>query len=230
MDPITIASLAMGGVQVAKGLMQGFKGGQLAKENVRPVYEIPEGYKQNLRMYQSLAQSGIGEDAFSHANNKALQGLTASLQTGLITGGDPNAVGDYYYQYLTGMNDLFVKDASQKMQNIANLAKARNDYSEQEQVAFGYNKDAPYKDKAQLASQMKTDGMKEVFGGINTGMNAWGQQQQRDLYKDYLGKAGTAGTAVAAPPGLPATGGTTGPDMNDPQMQMIMKILPYLKF
>lgn len=209
MDPVTLASLAMSAGQGIMGVMQSIQGAKLAKNNKRPVYEIPKGYEQNVRMYQAVAQGGIGEDAFSRANNKALQGLTASLQTGLITGADPNNVGDYYANYLGGMNDLFVKDAGLKLQNISNLAKARMDYAEQQQVEFGYNKDAPYKDKAQLASQLKTQGMQNMFGAANGAINAVGNGQTRKLYGDYMG----AGTKVPTYK-LPASNASQSGDIN----------------
>lgn len=83
--PIPLAALA-GGAQILGGAIQGVtsifqnaKARRLAKENVRPTYQIPTEINANLRMAKSRANQGLSPQAYGNALNNIWRTRNAGL-------------------------------------------------------------------------------------------------------------------------------------------------------
>jgi hypothetical protein len=182
MDPVTMLTIGMGVAKMGQGIAQNVKANQIQNRNIRPEYEIPEEYYENVAAAEQLAQRGFDEDSLSRQNNMALRGLSATLSAGLQMGMNPNQVGDYYSQYLDQMGDIAVKDIQLKFGNIDRMMQTRDALANQKFIQFGYNEDAPYKDRAQLATTMKQQATQNIMGGIDTAVGGFVAGEQRELY------------------------------------------------
>lgn len=168
-----------GGIQEARGKA-------LQNRNQRPVYDIPGGYYQNEGMFQQLSQEGLPASDLQSMHEMALRGLSQSLSAGTQLGASPNSVNDYYQSYLNNMQEIGLKNSMQRFTNINALAGSREALANQEFIKFGYNQDAPYKDRAQLATQEQTEGVQNISGGIDMGIAAEAGQESRDLYRQQI--------------------------------------------
>jgi hypothetical protein len=184
MDPVTILSVGAGIGKLVYGGLQEIAGNRTAAENQRPFYNIPSEIYKNVGTYEELAQRGLPEDTLNQIHQKAVRSLSQSLSTGLQLGADANTVDDYYQSYLNNATDVATRDAMIRFNNINSLAESRRQLADQEFIQFGYNKDAPYKDKAQLAAQEKTQGINNIFGGIDLAASGIANEESRKLYTD----------------------------------------------
>lgn len=204
------------------------------KNNVRPDYEIADEHYENVSMYEQLAQSGYGEDALSRMNNQALRGLSTSLATGLQMGMNTNGVSDYYSNYLAQMGDVATKNIQMQFQHINNLAKAREDLSREKFIEFGYDEDAPYKDRAQAAAAGISQGIGSVIGGLDTagqGLVAGGQRKLYEKQLDVLtGSLSNKAPVRASPQPVDIIGGYVTPPDPDAMATKYLSNLGYRKF
>ena len=181
--------LGMMGLGVGKAIYGGLQMNRAKKardQNVRPEYDIPDEFYENESMYEELAQEGLPQDELSRLHQQSMRGLSASLSAGLQMGGSANTVNDYYQSYLDNASDIGLKNSLQRFANINQLANARNAVAEQEFIKFSYNEDAPYKDRAQAATQGQVQGMANLTGGIDTAFSAFAYDKAADTYQDRI--------------------------------------------
>ena len=188
MDPITLLMMTAGLGKSIWGGIQLARGAAMAKRNQRPVYDIPDEYYINVGTYEQMAQEGLPASDLDRIHQESMRGLSASLSTGLQLGASANTTNDYYRSYLDNLGEIGIKNSMARFQNINALAGSREALANQEFVQFGYNKDAPYKDRAQLAATEKSEGIQNVAGGIDMGISAIAGQESRDLYKEQINR------------------------------------------
>jgi len=68
MAPAIAAALISAAPSVIKGIQgifQGAKGRKLAKQNVRPTYEIPKEFQQNLAIAENMGRVGLPQQQYN---------------------------------------------------------------------------------------------------------------------------------------------------------------------
>lgn len=158
-------SLVTGLYQFGKGIVEEYKGKQEARRTVRPTLDISKPYDNMLGLFENLAQYGLDANALTFSNNQNQNALTASLNTILQSGGDPNAVNQAFQSYAKSTQDLAIEDSTRRWQKVAALSDATDKLSQAKIQEFLYNEDAPFKDKAQLnAAQIQSGGQNQMAG------------------------------------------------------------------
>jgi hypothetical protein len=131
--------------------------------------------------------------------NQANQGLTYSINNMLQSGADPNTVSDAYANYADLIARTASADSEMRWNKVNAVSNAVDQLARVKQTEFLYNKDAPYKDIAQLASAKQQAGLQEFQNGLGT-LSAIGIQMMQNPYKP------TPTTPDAGPPAAsPAT-------------------------
>jgi hypothetical protein len=74
---ISAAPAALKGIQ---GLAQGLKGSKLAKKNIRPTYEIPQEFQQNLAIAENMGRVGLPQQQYTQGLQNIQRGQTAGLR------------------------------------------------------------------------------------------------------------------------------------------------------
>ncbi len=164
----------------------------------RPKYQISDLAKKDL----SLAESEVGagglsataENAYNNLNNKQ---FSASLGAILRGGGSVNNVADVFSANDEGRQRLALLSDQMRLNKIDRLSQSRKQMMEQEDKAFMYNVDAPWKDKAQAASQSRQQAQKDIWGGIDTAAGAamgfFGNQYNQKQYDNYFNQGQQGG-------------------------------------
>lgn len=191
---------------LGKAIYGGIKnasGNRMGKNNDRPDYEIPDEVFENVGMFEEMAQGGLPQDELSRLHQNSLRGLTSSLSAGLQMGADASTVGDYYQRYLDANSDLGVKNSLQRFSNLNTLANARNALIEQKFIEFSYDRDQPYKDKAQAAAMQKKEGVEDIFSGADTMLGAYAYGEASRTYQEEIdanNRALSVNPSAATPP------------------------------
>lgn len=170
--------------QAGFGLYQTVKGGIDARNNERPVYEIPESMRQAMDTSERMAQRGLDEQT----RQNYLQGLVdtraAAFQGLSDRKAGIGAVAGVQQREIAGQQQLAAMDNEQRMRNIAALQDMRMRMANFEDKEFEINQMQPYQDRAAAASAMQGAGLQNVFGAAESyakmEMSGY-NQQQRDI-------------------------------------------------
>jgi len=179
LDPMTLALLAQAGF----GVYQGIKGNQLAKDAIRPEYQIPEEISQSLSDAEIAALEGLPQaqkDAF-------LQNVQRSTATSLNALGDRQAglagISSVQQNEQDAMTKLLSMDAQARQSNMNNLYDQRNTMAGYKDKAFQINEMQPFEAQAQAAEAMKGAGIQNVAGGLTGAANSYNQYT---AFQDFM--------------------------------------------
>ena len=154
--------------QAGFGLYQTIKGGRDARNNERPVYEIPESMQQAMETSERMAQRGLDEQT----RQNYLQGLVdtraAAFQGLSDRKAGIGAVAGVQQREIAGQQQLAAMDNEQRMRNIAALQDMRMRMARFEDQEFNLNQMQPYEDRAAAASAMQGAGLQNIFGAAET--------------------------------------------------------------
>jgi len=190
----------LGLAQTVAGLINNEKAKREAKEleRSRPKYDISPLAQEGLDLAESELASGMSgraESAYKDLENRQLAG---SLGTILKGGGSLNNVADVFDSSGAGRLRLAQLEDQIRMQQIENLRKSREYMVDQEDKAFMYNVDAPWKDKAQANAAAREQATKGIWNGLQTmgsGVMNYAQgKEASNIMNDFF-----------APIGLPST-------------------------
>lgn len=172
--------------QAGLGIYQMIKGHKMAKNNVRPDYQIPQEVYQNLSDAQRMAMEGLP----AAQKEQYIQNLQRSSQFGLRGASDRKAGLAGLSSLVQNQNDaygnLLSKDAAARMQNQQTLYGMRNALAQQKTTQWDYNKYQPFMQKAQAAQAMQGAGMQNAFGALSTAGQTANTFATNNMYKDYL--------------------------------------------
>lgn len=200
-DPISAGiGIATGLAQTTAGIINNAKAKKEAKllARTRPKYAISDLSGQELDLAESEAASGgisaRAETAYNNLNNKQ---FSSSLGAILKGGGSVNNVADVFGENDEGRQRLALLSDQMRLGQIDRLSRARASMMEQEDKAFLYNVDAPWKDKAQANAEARKQAQADIWGGIKTasgvGMQAAGSAYNKKQYDNALGGSGGLG-------------------------------------
>lgn len=162
-------------LQTSYGIYQAIKGNQLAAQNTRPKYEIPNEVFQNLSDAQRMAIQGMPEQQRQNYINDLQRNAQQSLnqmgsrQAGLAGLGVLNQNQNDAYAKLLGM------DAQQRMANMQQLQQVRSQTADYRDKAFDLNQMQPYANRYAEAQAMQNAGNQNMMGGIQSATQMGGQ-------------------------------------------------------
>lgn len=160
-------SLLSNGIKAISGWNQLKDAREIAKNAVRPQYNIEDEYYDNVDIAGNLAQSGLTQESKDFYSTQADRGLSSSLDALMATGGGINSVSKAYDTYLQGNNRIASEDADRRIANIKNLMDQKSILAGQKTQQWAINEYEPYKDKMRAATQGAESGRQNIFNGIS---------------------------------------------------------------
>ena len=181
-----IAAQAIGtGLNAGLGIYQAYKGNQMAKNAVRPEYEIPQEIRDNLTDAEIQAMEGLP----AAQKNVLMQNIQRSSQASMDALDDRKSglagMAKLQQNELDAYANLAGMNAQAQVSNQQNLQAQRGVMANYEDKSFQYNQDDPYQAQVAAAEAMKGAGIQNVSGAINNGI---GQYADYQFYQDVLGR------------------------------------------
>jgi len=174
---ISAAPAALKGIQ---GLFQGAKGAKLAKKNIRPTYEIPPAFQQNLAIAENMGRVGLPQQQYT----QGLQNIQRGQTTGLRQIGRMGRGGNVAGLARAGMDatlGLDVADANARMSNQRAAMGYRSQIGQQQLAKQSWDKFGKYQEQAAAAEALKGAGRQNVMGAFSdlsrVGLTYMGGQQ-----------------------------------------------------
>ncbi len=212
MDPLTI-SLILSGAKAGFGALQAHKGNKLAKQAVRPSYQIPSAVNQYLANAQTMAQNQRlpGQSAIEeNISGSTAQGVRAAQESANNPAALMATIAALNANQNNALTDVGVKGAEMQQNNQMNLQGALQNYAGYQDKAFDINQMQPYQQKAAAATALKGAGIQNIWGGVeNAGgtlMNMSAQNADKKKYEAMIQ------AFLSSQKGQPTTGG----DINYP--------------
>ena len=160
---ISAAPAALKGIQ---GLAQGAKGSKLAKKNIRPTYEIPKEFQQNLAIAENMGRVGLPQQQYTQGLQNIQRGQSAGLrQLGRM--GRGGSVAGLARAGMDATLGLDVADANARMRNQQSAMGYRSLMGQQQLAKQQYDKFAKYEEEAAAAEALQGAGRQNVMGGLS---------------------------------------------------------------
>jgi hypothetical protein len=160
---ISAAPAALKGIQ---GIFQGAKGAKLAKKNIRPTYEIPQEFQQNLAIAENMGRVGLPQQQYTQGLQNIQRGQTAGLrQLGRM--GRGGSVAGLARAGMDATLGLDVADANARMSNQKAAMGYRSQIGQQQLAKQQYDKFGKYEEQAAAAEALKGAGRQNVMGGLS---------------------------------------------------------------
>lgn len=160
---ISAAPAALKGIQ---GLLQGAKGAKLAKRNIRPTYEIPQEFQQNLAIAENMGRVGLPQQQYTQGLQNIQRGQLAGLrQLGRM--GRGGSVAGLARAGMDATLGLDIADANARLRNQQAAMGYRALMGQQQLAKQQYDKFAKYEEQAAAAEALKGAGRQNVMGGLS---------------------------------------------------------------
>lgn len=207
MDPLTIAALVSGGLNLAKGI---FGGAQTAGANKdikalranRPIYTTPASATKATQMAGQMARSDMpGMDALrERLGRTSSAGARQVRQAAPSSSAALGAMTDIYGRQMDAERDLQYQNAVFRQQMQQQYMGQLGRQAQYEDQAFNLNQWIPYQTQMNELMSKKQAGMDNVWGalqgGASTASNFMGTQAQLQamnrMYPQYGGGQGQA--------------------------------------
>jgi hypothetical protein len=195
-DPLSAASAGVGAVtgliSGINGLFQNAKANRLAKQNVRPVYNIPQEITANQQMAQQQATMGLPGAQYAQGIRNIDRNANNALSASQDRGGGLSSIGAIQQGSNDASLNLTAMDSQQRVANLRNLMAQNQTMAQYRDKQWGWNDQSKYQENAAAIRALRGAGN----ANINTGLNG------------IIGAGVTAATG-----GLGGGGGATDPSM-----------------
>lgn len=168
--PLPLLALAAAAPSVIKGisgLFQIGKGNRLAKNNPRPIYNIPEEYQKNVAIAEQMGQVGLPQAQYNNSLNN-INRNTAGALTGLSRSANSSAG---LASLLRASNDasmnLDAQDASARLQNQRFAFGQRGALAQQKLAKQQWDSIGKYQEQAAAAQGLQGAGRQNAFGALS---------------------------------------------------------------
>lgn len=187
MDPITIAMMAMGGVQSISGIINGITGNAKSKKLMaqRKPYEAPEEYSDIYNLTSNLAQQGYDAFTLNYLNEQVDRSIGTSLNAATTMGADPNSIADILDRDIQARMKIGADNATKQFENFNKFMSAMQMMAGAEEAEWA-SRDNLIKDQLQQAANQKEQGFQNAMTGLNTIGSGLAMQQQSNLYDNRL--------------------------------------------
>lgn len=171
MDPLTMSLLISGGVSAVKGITgaaQYLKGKKLAKNNVRPTYDIPSSVNEYLANARNNSNKGLpGQNLIEQKLGASTASGVRQAQQGASSSAALMAtIAGLKGSEQQGLTDIGIKSAEYQDINQQRLQEALLKYGNYQDKEFDINKQQPFEDNALAAQALKGSGLQNIMSGI----------------------------------------------------------------
>ena len=201
MEPLTIAALVSGGLNLAKGLFGGFQTSRASRQlkelrRNRPTYEIPEAAQQALGLSQQMAYSDL--PGRSYLEDRLGRTTAAGVRSvGRMAGSTAQALGavtDIYGRQQEAERDIGYQAALWKQQAMQNYQAQLGQMAGYQEQAFNINQWIPYQTEMNRLYEQRMTGQQNLWGGLtgvaNTAMGYMGAKAQQGAMEGMGGNVG----------------------------------------
>jgi hypothetical protein len=173
----------LGGVQALKGNKQ--LNTLLAN---RPQYNISQGYQDAFKTYQSLANSNLpGYDIMKGQIDQSGARTNTSLERGAMSSSQyMSGALNSQDKELEAIKNLGLMSAQWKAQQQQNLAGAQQTMGGLQDQMWQQNVNDPYNMRLNMASEKKSAGMANLFGGMQDSASSLQQYAGASAYLKAL--------------------------------------------
>lgn len=213
---------AMGLAQAITGIGQKNDAAEMARNAVRPVKRIEQGYRDNLNLAESRASQGLGDAAMTVYENNMDRAMTSNTNAILMGGGDVNTIADLYDNAADNFSTLALLEEEIRMKNTQQYMLASERYAQEQEKAWMVNEYGPYKDTMQAATALQQQGTSNLWGGLGTAAQAVGNYHtgsQLEKQTNSLRTIAARGVTGVAPTVVNSVGlvpGATLPSRTNP--------------
>lgn len=230
MVPLAIAAIgagaqsAIGLAQLGQSIAQNAQAKKLSRKLIRPDYEIPQEYRDNLSLAESFAGQGMSDAAMEVYKTNANNTLTSSIDAILRGGGSVNNVADLYDTSEDNFASLAAIEDELRLKRQQIYMDANENVGNQEVTRFQVNEYAPYQDQKQLIAQLRGQANDNKWKGLNTVGQAVGNFAMSSAMPG--GGTSTPGMGVSNPMGYVSTAGIA-PSAGPNAASIIPQASPY---
>ncbi len=167
------ASLIGGGLKAAssifsliKGIGQSKRANRMAKDNIRPTYQIPNEVLQNQQIAQLFSNQGMPSQQYQQAKTNIQENQAAALSASSDRRGGLGNIGAVLQGTNRAQGNLDAQSAQMRMQNIGNLMNQNQILSNYRDTAFKINQMQPYQENAAAIRALSTAGQANAQQGI----------------------------------------------------------------
>ena len=167
------ASLIGGGLKAAssifsliKGIGQSKRANRMAKDNIRPTYQIPNEVLQNQQIAQLFSNQGMPSQQYQQAKTNIQENQAAALSASSDRRGGLGNIGAVLQGTNRAQGNLDAQSAQMRMQNIGNLINQNQMLAQYRDKAFNTNQLEPYYENAAAIRALNTAGQQNAQSGI----------------------------------------------------------------
>lgn len=175
--PLPLLPLAIAAIpsvlKAGQGIMQGIKGNKLAKQNIRPTYEIPKEFQQNLAIAENMAKIGLPQQEYNRAQQNFQRNQASALRQ-FNRMGNPRGLAGIVRAGNDATMGLDVADAQARMSNQRNAMGYRSQIGQQQLAKQQWDRFGKYQEQSEAAAALKGAGRQNVMGGL-TDLSQLGQ-------------------------------------------------------
>lgn len=168
LDPISAATQAATGlISGISGLFQKARANQLEKQNVRPVYNIPQEIAANQQIAQQQATQGMPQAQYQRGLQNINRNATNALSAAQDRQGGLSSIGAIQQGANDATLNLTAQDAQQRVANIRNLMSQNQVMAQYRDKAWGWNNQAKYQENAAAIRALRGAGNANINAGLN---------------------------------------------------------------
>lgn len=156
------------GAGIIKGIGQNKKASAIEKNNVRPTYQIPDEYRQNLAIANHMAQIGLPQQQYNNQLNAINRNQASGVQA---LGRSQNPTGSIASIVRAGNdanNNLNAQDAQVRQQNQLGVINQNSAMANQKLAQQQYNKFDRYTENFNQAQAYRGAANQNINGGLNS--------------------------------------------------------------
>lgn len=151
---------------IIKGIGQSRRANQMAKNNIRPTYQIPNEVIQNQKMAELFSNQGMPSQQYEQAKRNIQENEAAALSASSDRRGGLGNIGSVIQATNNATGNLDANSAQIRIQNIRNLMNENQILANYRDKAFVTNQLQPYQEDATAIRALKTAGQANLQGGI----------------------------------------------------------------
>lgn len=161
----TLIAAAPSALKAGQGIFQGIKGNKLAKQNIRPTYEIPKEFQQNLAIAENMGRIGLPQQEYNRAQQNFQRNQASALRQ-FNRMGNPRGLAGIVRAGNDATMGLDVADAQARMSNQRNAMGYRSQIGQQQLAKQQWDKMQLFGEKADAAAALQGAGRQNVMGGL----------------------------------------------------------------
>lgn len=175
----------LGGLSLASGALQYFKGKNLEKRNKRFTAETPSEAYQNLSMAQQMALQGLPEEQKQQFISNLQRGTALGLRELGTRKAGISGISALNQQQNDGYQQMLGMDSQARVQNQNQLMQQNQNIANYKDRNFQLNTVNPYYERVAQSQAMMGAGLQNINKGIQLGANfmtSYGQPSNGSPY------------------------------------------------